>query len=637
MTVSIDAQDFQKNITHYNNALSFTSLGVKVDDSVAGQKGINTFRVSGQLAHRIGSSLPTSNQNAAFAQIYVVGDGGESEADMRMSRFKGKKLSRRLMLNLQSMLNRFNPYAQFFKSSASILESEQSLSIMLKTLPPGRREIKTYNKPRPEDVAALVPGTESLDDKPRHIILHRKDNKLLHITDLSTAYLPLRYPLMLPFGSQQWDDNYVSPTANTNNKRKFTDEITLHLILILLFTGKRETFKVTNLEWGAYLLYERRDQFSPFLHGRRLTQQLIVDLYLCVERSRLRWYKNNQKTIKADLYQGLCEAFDAGSAPIGRRIILPSTFGGGPRHMSKLYHDAMALVREFGSPSLFITMTTNPEWPEIQEGLKYGETAVDRPDLVARVFYLKLIRLLREVYDLGRLGKCISYLGVVEFQKPGLPHAHMLFILEESDRPKTATQINTLVTAHLPDLETEPLLHQLVEKFMLHGPCRAGSPCWVDGRCRSRYPKPFIDKTSISDALFPNYFRPNNGQVIKKPSCIYSNQHVVPYNKYLLLLMECHLNVEIPVGTKPIRYLYKYVTKGYDKTRVYMETAPDQNAPAPVEHSKSSPTLRYDAKVKKSAKPVQIQTEVHDETKEFQDCRYISAPECKHFKFNSGM
>ncbi|KAH9815568.1 hypothetical protein DFH28DRAFT_869686, partial [Melampsora americana] len=28
-----DAREFQQNITHYNNALSFTSLGVKVDQS----------------------------------------------------------------------------------------------------------------------------------------------------------------------------------------------------------------------------------------------------------------------------------------------------------------------------------------------------------------------------------------------------------------------------------------------------------------------------------------------------------------------------------------------------------------------------------------------------------------------------
>jgi hypothetical protein len=45
---------------------------------------------------------------------------------------------------------------------------------------------------------------------------------------------------------------------------------------------------------------------------------------------------------------------------------LPSSFTGGPRQMHKLYQDGMAIVRVFGKPDLFITITCNPKWPEIQ-------------------------------------------------------------------------------------------------------------------------------------------------------------------------------------------------------------------------------------------------------------------------------
>ena len=41
----------------------------------------------------------------------------------------------------------------------------------------------------------------------------------------------------------------------------------------------------------------------------------------------------------------------------GKRIILPSTFNGSPRHMNKLFQNAMALIRKFGKPDLFITFT----------------------------------------------------------------------------------------------------------------------------------------------------------------------------------------------------------------------------------------------------------------------------------------
>ena len=49
---------------------------------------------------------------------------------------------------------------------------------------------------------------------------------------------------------------------------------------------------------------------------------------------------------------------------------------------SQHYQDSMAIVREFGKPDLFITMTCNPQWREIQEKLELGQLTNDRPDLV---------------------------------------------------------------------------------------------------------------------------------------------------------------------------------------------------------------------------------------------------------------
>ena len=57
--------------------------------------------------------------------------------------------------------------------------------------------------------------------------------------------------------------------------------------------------------------------------------------------------------------------------------------------MKDKYHDAMALVGQFGKPDFFISMT-NPNWPEIEENLFEGQMASDRIDLVARVFKLQL-------------------------------------------------------------------------------------------------------------------------------------------------------------------------------------------------------------------------------------------------------
>ena len=39
---------------------------------------------------------------------------------------------------------------------------------------------------------------------------------------------------------------------------------------------------------------------------------------------------------------------------------------------------------------------------------------------------------------------------------------------------------------------------------------------------------------------------------------------MIPYNPYLLALLDCHMNVEICSTLKLVKYLYKYIFKGHD-------------------------------------------------------------------------
>ena len=60
------------------------------------------------------------------------------------------------------------------------------------------------------------------------------------------------------------------------------------------------------------------------------------------------------------------------------------------RHMSNLAKNALVLVSEFGCPHVFLTLTCNPEWPEILSQLLMGQTAFDRPDVTVAVFKSRL-------------------------------------------------------------------------------------------------------------------------------------------------------------------------------------------------------------------------------------------------------
>lgn len=65
--------------------------------------------------------------------------------------------------------------------------------------------------------------------------------------------------------------------------------------------------------------------------------------------------------------------------------------------MQQQYQNAMVINRHLSKPSLFITMTANPGWPEIKRELLLSQTAFDRPDLVSRVFHLKVRFLLADL------------------------------------------------------------------------------------------------------------------------------------------------------------------------------------------------------------------------------------------------
>lgn len=275
-------------------------------------------------------------------------------------------------------------------------------------------------------------------------------------------------------------------------------------------------------------MFERPGYFSPLLHARRLTQDFIVDLYICVEQSRIRWVRRHQKSLKAEMYQGVLEAFEGETNLCGRTIVLPSSFQGEPRHMQQMYHDAMALVRELGEPSLFITMIANPQWLEIQHKLKYGEVASDQPDLVSRVFYLKLKEVMKDLTKSHLLGRVVSFLYTIKFQKRGLPHAHILLILDTASTPRTAREIDAMVSAQPPDVGQEPRLYEMVTSFMLHGPCAPGRPCWQNDKCCWNYPKAFVKSTTMVDDSYPAYSRPNNGLQFIKGHNTFNNAHVVP-------------------------------------------------------------------------------------------------------------
>ena len=244
------------------------------------------------------------------------------------------------------------------------------------------------------------------------------------------------------------------------------------------------------MQYYSYALQIRDLKKITVNNFGRLFQQYCVDMYAKIEQERLNYIRSEtgQNKIRAEIYKNVKDYIyenvnDKNDfSCFGKRIILPSTFPGGPRHMHKLYQNAMALIRRYGKPDLFLTVTCNINWKEIQENLEVGESAFNRPDLCARVFKLKLKELMDDIIKNKIFGKIISNIQVIEFQKRGLPHAHILLILDKVDKPKTVDDYDKLVCAEIPNKKENPNLYETITRLNIHTPCSSKSSCNENGR-----------------------------------------------------------------------------------------------------------------------------------------------------------
>ncbi|XP_076899883.1 uncharacterized protein LOC143553868 [Bidens hawaiensis] len=307
---------------------------------------------------------------------------------------------------------------------------------------------------------------------------------------------------------------------------------------------------------------------------------------------------------------------DIGDA-VDKRDIIVTTQSGSLKRISEL-HPSYVPLQWFGYPNFFITITCNPNWPEIKRFLRNkNRKSEDRPDILCPVFKMKLDSLMKDLKDKALLGKLQAGVYTIEFQKRGLPHAHICLFLHSEHKIHNPECIDNFISAEIPDKNEDPELYSLVSDHMMHGPCGVTHPqctCMVDNECSKNFPKKLQNETSIDSNGFPVYRRRDLGNVVVKSGVNLDNRHVVPYNKKLLKKYQAHINVEWCNQEGSIKYLFKYINKGPDRATISL-----------VQNNAAN------------------QDENVDEVKAFYDCRFLSACEAAwrifafdvHYRFPS--
>jgi hypothetical protein len=566
--------EFRKNIRQYNAALAFTSVVYTPDQRLGPHAGNVAFQIHGELYHLQGPLHPRDHERPRYAQLFLYDP--QLATDSRYQ--QNSNLNRRLLDLLDQLLRENNPFYAVYLTAKERLDAAATsqedtriiLSPQLRLIMEKGADRRRENLPTGNEVALLIPEEDGKPGGRDLILAHRpapgsaeEGGSLTRIHFTHPAYMPLHYVLLFPNGDVGRHFG-LQLQANANRERK--------------------QLRMSAQMYYRYLLFSRPDEIDPNIIqvSGRLFQQFIVDAYSIVELERLEYLRREQRRLRCELYDGIQDSLAQDTVDptqIGKMTILPSSFTGSDRAMQQLYQDSMALVRHCGKPDLFLTPTANPKWTEITSMLRRGQSYMDRPDVVARVFRAKLKLLIRLLKKGGVFGNCKALVYTVEYQKRTLPHAHILLCLEDRHAFIEPAQIDNVVRAELPDQALDPdgSLTEIVKKVMVHGPCgteRPNAPCMqkkhANARltCSKHYPRDFSDTTVVNEDGYPTYRRRrvvDGAEVTWGDGFDFTNQWVVPYNPFLTRLFKCHINVEICTSIQAIKYMHKYVFKGPDR------------------------------------------------------------------------
>ena len=640
------ARKFREMIRVYNNALAFASFthgSIKAPGA-----GMQTYNVHGQTYHRI-SSLHPASSTPSFAQLYIYDSATANEqriayaerSSMQQAN-RRQKVDKDIMDMLDTIIRSINPYVRAYQMMREV-EEKESQEAAAENRPikevsmwigdTRKHHPRRYNAPTCNEVAVVFTGKDGEPPSNRQVAVHSRNGALrcMHYTNPSLD--PMVYPLLFPHGDWGW--NY-SLTVDMTETSTHHDQQGAQDIEDADSGGSSDSegeddaengggrtnsSKITQMMFYSSKCHIREGDddknFNPIFFSERLFSQYSCDGYTKVEASRMNYFRNQQKKLRAEKYHGLRDYINSEAErrglKAGTAVILPSSFTGGPRALQQLYQDAMSIVRVHGKPDYFITFTCNPKWKEITDNCKFGQQALDRPDLVIRVFKQKVRMFLDDIMKKHVLGKVKAMIGTYEFQKRGLPHFHVLLIMDKDDKPDSVEKVDSVVSAEIPSKEDHPQLYDLVLKHMIHGPCGSAnptSPCMVNNACTKEFPKAFNSVTSIAGDCFAKSRRRDNsgeghfvGSDAQKRAV--SNAWVVQYNPYFLLRYNAHINVEICSSVKSVKYIFKYIHKGHDRAVVILN---EKGVPASGEAQCQS-------------------VFTVDEIKTHVDTRYVCAPE----------
>ena len=286
-------------------------------------------------------------------------------------------------------------------------------------------------------------------------------------------------------------------------------------------------------------------------------------------------------------------------AMFGKAVTIPRTVEGSPMYYKHYLKAAYSVVAKYGRGyDLFITVVGSKHCNELLQSvtgfthnsLRDRWSLFYQHDLHARAFASKLRRLENELLEGLLTGEVADLLRSIEYQRLGIPHAHILLML---GRALTVEDIDRVCTVEIPDISTEEG-SRLWETMKREGLIHLCDPNVCKGRadqsgvgCTKRCLNEPAERTYITvcgRVVHKCIPRENGGRCcsvkyvgsnkdMQGKEYVVDSRRVMPYNPFLVKRYQMHICVKVMSFNIKPDYSIKYPLKGHGLAHVQATAA----------------------------------------------------------------
>lgn len=356
------------------------------------------------------------------------------------------------------------------------------------------------------------------------------------------------FPWLFPYGINGYD---------TDRERKMT-------------LGQYYKFRFCNKDsrWRQNITYLIN---AVNLYEKQYLSQLI-SVYTRIRRSE---HPNSRPLTANDVVNGTNPDFRENSFMFMKNI------RGTVAYWKQVLFNLLAMIKNLGSPTLFMTLSCNDyHWEELAMTLQ-GKKKCDidlgslpknvqkDPLMTAKHFERRWRGLLKYVINGPNkpLGVIVDYFARVEFQARGSPHMHIFLWVKDVPNLLTArnaenitTYIDSVISTTIPDMNSNPDLSKLVKTLQIHSHRKY---CLRRNICRFNFPFPICNQTKI---IVP-YDSLTSSKRFYETKRSASDTMVNSYNPEILSHWRANMDIQMIGGPNGVAYyVCSYICKAEPDT-----------------------------------------------------------------------